>query len=256
MWWGEFPGGEGGALGAGAGFVAIDVKLFALGLGGVHGGGGAADVNKGEPAGVAVGEDARAIFDELGAVATDGAAVGDVVLGELVGGGEGEFLFLGNGAAGGEGGADVVHGVDEVNGGGAGGGEVVVNAGHVAVEGGGGFAGECSNALGEPIRGGGPDGARAAHGHIGDGECGLFEIFCACELEGVRELALLDEHNFVGACGKGNGAVMTSAAIDANVHLTPPPIGLIHSIRIRRFPSRAWRRWVAVAGARDRDRFS
>ena len=59
----EFPGGESGALGTGPGFIAEDVEFFALGLGGIHRGGGAADVDKRQPAGVAMGEDAHAVAD-------------------------------------------------------------------------------------------------------------------------------------------------------------------------------------------------
>ena len=57
---GQFPGGKGGALGTRAGFIAEDVKVFALGLGGVQGGGGGPEIDKGEPAGVAVGQDVGA----------------------------------------------------------------------------------------------------------------------------------------------------------------------------------------------------
>ena len=50
----EFPCGERRALGARASLVAIDVKLPSLGLRGIKGRGGAADIHKGQPTGIAM----------------------------------------------------------------------------------------------------------------------------------------------------------------------------------------------------------
>ena len=180
-------------------------------------------------------EHARAVFNELRAVLSNGFAVGHVVIGELLGGAQGEFLFLGNSFAGDHCGANLVECVHQIHGGGARGGEGFVGALEMPREGSFGFAVESARALGEPIRGGGPDGAGAAHGHIGDGAGGLIEIFCAREFEGVREFALLDEDDFVGARGKGDGAVMTTAALDADVHLTPRLFRQFRLLQTRRF---------------------
>src|SRR6516164_8151798 len=58
---GEFPRGQGRALRTRAGFVAEDMKLPALGLGGVHRSGRASDINKREPARIAVSENVRPV---------------------------------------------------------------------------------------------------------------------------------------------------------------------------------------------------
>ncbi len=134
---GQFPGGEGGALGAGSGFVAEDVEPAAGGVGGVEGGGCGADIDEGEPAGVAVGEDAGAVGDEGQAVFAEFPAMADVLVGEGFGGVEGLGLLFGDGGGGVEGGEDAAHGVDGVDGGGSGAGEGLEDAIGVALEGGG-----------------------------------------------------------------------------------------------------------------------
>ena len=65
----------------------------------VHRCGGGADVHERQPAGVAVGQHASTLADERFAVLAKRFAVGDVILGELFGGGQGLLLPLGNGVA-------------------------------------------------------------------------------------------------------------------------------------------------------------
>ena len=65
-------------------------------------------------------EHAHAVANQLRAVLADGFAMRHILVSEVLGGGEGEGLLLGDGRAGGHGAAHVEHGVDGVNGGGAG----------------------------------------------------------------------------------------------------------------------------------------
>ena len=50
----KFPCGERGTLAPGAGLVAVDMKLSASSLGRIHRGCGRADIDEGQPSGVAV----------------------------------------------------------------------------------------------------------------------------------------------------------------------------------------------------------
>ena len=170
----EFPGGEAGALVAGAGFIDPDMDGDAGGVGGVDGGGGGAVVDEGEPAGVAVGEDvdglaggfARGdVLDEGEAVLADGGAGGGVFVGDAVGFGEGDF----GPGGGGEGEEEIelaFEGPGEIDGGGAAVEFVGFgDEGGGGVRGGGGFSGGEGHAVG----GGGADAASAADGHVEDG---------------------------------------------------------------------------------------
>ena len=215
---GEFPGGEGGALAAGAGFVAPDLEFAPGGVGGVEGGGGAADIDEGEPAGVAMGEDGHAVADEPGAVFAELAAMADVLVGEFLGGGEGEGLFLGDRFARGERGADLAHRVHRVNGGGPGVLQGLIDAVEVGLEGGKAPAAEGPGTLGEPVGGGGADRAGAADHHVADGGGGGPEIGGAVDLEVVREEALLDQEDFVGRFVKSDGAVVPGVPGERDVH--------------------------------------
>ncbi len=82
----EFPRSEGGSLGTWAGFVAVDVEFPSGGLGGVERRRGGADIDEGQPAGIAVGENVHAFADEGKAVFTNLPAMTDILLGEGFGG--------------------------------------------------------------------------------------------------------------------------------------------------------------------------
>jgi len=215
---GEFPGGEGGALGARAGFVAKDVEFFALGLGGVERSGGAADIDEGEPAGVAMGEHVHAFANELRTVASDVLAMADIFAGKLLSGGEGQCLLFLDCFAGAHGGANAVHSVDGVHGGGASGFEGLINCGDVAEEVGEGASGKGACALGQAVSGGGADGAGSADDHIGDGARGLVEVVGGDDLEFVREEPLLNQQHRIVVRVKGDRAVVTAPSEDGNVH--------------------------------------
>ena len=124
---GQFPSREGGTLGAGPGFVAVDVEFPAGGLGGIEGSGGGADVNEGEPAGVAVGEDPHVVADEIGPMPADAGAMAGVLVGELLCCGQCDGLLFGDGFTGVHGGADFDECVDRVDSRGAGGGKGVLD---------------------------------------------------------------------------------------------------------------------------------
>ena len=151
-------------------------------------------------------------------MAADGFAVGDVAVGEFLGGGQGEGLLLGHGGAGRHGAEHVVHGVHGVHGGGPGVGEGLVNG--VGVD--GEFfqvaAFEGAEALGEAVGGGGPDGAGAAHDHVGDGGGGLAIVFGGDDFELVRQEALLDEEHGVGGGVKSDSAIVAGPALDGDIH--------------------------------------
>ena len=74
----EFPGGQAGALAAGAGFISVDENLLAAPVRGVHGRQCRAVVNEREPAGVAMRFDATAVGYEFVAKRADGFAGGGI----------------------------------------------------------------------------------------------------------------------------------------------------------------------------------
>ena len=125
---GQLPGGERTALATRAGFVAIDVKFFALALSSVHGGGGAADVHKSKPARIAMRQHVHAVANQFSAVLADFGAVARVFVGELLGGGQRQRLLLFDALAGLHDRANLVHCVDGVHGGGPRGFQGFVNS--------------------------------------------------------------------------------------------------------------------------------
>ena len=214
----EFPRGQRRTLRARSGFVAEDVEFFALRLRGIHRRGGGPDVNKREPAGVAVGQDFHAVANQLRPVFSNFFAMLNIFVGELLGGGEGKGLLFFDSLAGTHGGIDIVHGVDGINGGGPRIGKCLVNNFKM----GGEFlqvaSPKCKRALREAVGGGRADGAGAAHDHVGDGTSGFTEIFCGDNFELVREQPLFDEEDVIFCSVKGDGAEMVGAAADGDVH--------------------------------------
>src|SRR5688500_17137653 len=112
----EFPCSQGGALATGACLIAEDVEAFAFGLRGVNGRGGAADVDEGEPAGVAMGEDFHPATNESRAVPADFAAMLYILVCECLGGIERELLPVFDGLASGHFAEHSKHGIDRING--------------------------------------------------------------------------------------------------------------------------------------------
>ena len=215
---GQFPGGQGRTLAARAGFVAEDVKAFALRLGGIDGRGGGADIHERQPAGVAVGEDAHAVANQLGAVPADGLAVLDVFVGELLGGRQRQRLLLRHGVAGSQDAAHLVHRVDRVHGGGPGGLEGAVDCLQVRREAFQVVAAKGARALGQTIGGGGADGAGAAHDHVADGPGRFAEVPRGHDLKPMRQKPLLDELNLVGWGIEPDGAVVFGDLSEGDVH--------------------------------------
>ena len=70
----QLPGGQARALQQGAGFIHKHPEVQALPVGEIHGGGGGAEAGRGEGAGVAMGEYARAFLDQRLARSADEAA--------------------------------------------------------------------------------------------------------------------------------------------------------------------------------------
>ena len=87
----QFPGGEPGTLEQRPGLVGEDVDRLALLVGREDHGERRAVVGRGQAAGVAVGQDAVARRQQLGAVAADGPAHGAVLVGDRVGLGQQPF---------------------------------------------------------------------------------------------------------------------------------------------------------------------
>ena len=168
---GQLPRGEDGTLRARPCLVAKNMKCFAVGLRGVHRRSGRADVHEREPAGVAVGEYAGAVGDERLAVLAKLFAVGNVVIGELLGGHQGLCLPLGNGVAG-HLRQHPAHGVERINGGGASLGKRAVHLGYVSIERRESAPLKGPRALRQAVCRCGTDCAGAADGHVGDGKGG------------------------------------------------------------------------------------
>ena len=216
---GQLPGGEGGALAARAGFVAIDVEFLPGLLGGVERRGGAANIYKGQPAGVAMREDVRAGADQFFAVPADGGAVANVLAGKFLGGGQGQGLLLGHGGSGPQGAEDGVHGVDRVNRGRAGGLEGLINEMEMGGKPGRIAAAKSARTLGQAVGGGRANGAGAAHDHLRDGPGRGAEIGHGRDLEAVRQPPLLDQADLVAGGVESDRAEMAGAAAQANIHI-------------------------------------
>ena len=89
MWCGnfllrQFPGGQRRALGTRPGFIAKDMKFFALRLRGIHRRGGGANIHKRQPARVAMGQHVRARPNQSGPVPSDGFTMTNIVIGRFL----------------------------------------------------------------------------------------------------------------------------------------------------------------------------
>ncbi len=215
---GQFPGGQRRALAAGPGFIAKDVKLPSGLLRGVERRGGGADVNKRQPASVAMGQDATVGPDQLCPVPPNGLAVADVVIGEFLGRGQGEGLLLGDRFARLHGGADVLHGVGRIDGSGPGGFEGLLNEIDVAQKLAQVVATKRARPLGQSISGCGADGPRSADNHIADGAGRLAIIPHGNNLEAMRQEPLLDEQDGIFSGVESNRAIVLGPAASGDIH--------------------------------------
>ena len=213
----ELPRRERCALGTRPRFIAIDVKLPSLRLRGIHRRGGAADINEGQPAGVAVREDLHSAANQLCAVLPDGLAMPHVFVGKLLRCRQRQCLLLLDRLAGAHGLSHVVHRVNGVNRGGSRGFEGVVNGLDVRQELGQVAAPEGARALGEPIGRGGANRASAAHDHVFDGPGGLAEIARRDDAKFVWQQPLLDEQDGIGPDVERHGAKVSGATVDGGV---------------------------------------
>jgi hypothetical protein len=214
----QFPRSQCGALGTRSRFVAKDVKFFALRLGGIHRGGGAADVHEREPARVAVRENFHAAANQFRAVFANFGAVARVFVGEFLRGRKGERLLFLDGFGVAHDGAHAVHGVDGINGGGPGGLQRLVNGFDVVGEFFQVAPAKGARALGQAVGGGRADGSGAADNHVFNGESGLAEIARGNDFEFVRQQALLNEQHGILFGVEGDGAVMPGLAAKGDVH--------------------------------------
>ena len=215
---GQFPGGQRRALAARAGFVAKDMELPAGALRRVERRGGGADVHAGQPAGVAVREHAHAVADQPGAEPADGLAICDARVGESFGRGQRQSLSGGHRWPPAHGGPHLAHGIDRVDGGRPRCRQRAFDPVHVPAKGGGGPAAKCPRALRQAVRGGGGDGRGAAHHHLPDGSGGVAIVNGRDGLEPVRQRALVDQHDGVGADIEFDRAPISPAAADGHIH--------------------------------------
>src|SRR5580704_17751254 len=81
----KLPGCQHGALLTRPGLVAKHMKFPAYRLGGIHRGRGRADIHKGEPASIAMGQNPYAIADQPGAMLPDCTAMLHVLVGKFFG---------------------------------------------------------------------------------------------------------------------------------------------------------------------------
>ena len=216
----EFPCGERGALAARTRLVAEDVELPPQRLRRVERCRRGADVHEGQPTGVAMGQHAHAVADERRAVDPDLAAMGDVLVGEMLRGGERQRLLLGHGLAGGHRRPDVDHGVHRIHRRRTRLGQRALDDIDVRDELRQVFPAERPGSLGQSIRRSRADGPRPAHHHVGDGRRGRPEIPDGHDLELVRQQALLDEQHRVLRGVETNGAERAFAPSDGDVHGT------------------------------------
>ena len=214
----QLPRGERRALRARARLVAEDVELAARRLRRIHRRGGGADVHEGQPAGVAMREHPHAVANQLRPVLADGFAMRHVLVGEVLGGGEGEGLLLGDGGAGGHRATHIKHRVDGVHSGGAGLLQHGENFFHIRLKLHQVLAAKRPRALRQPVSRRRADGSRAAHDHVADGDGGGAEVARADDLELVRQQALLDEPDLVLRRLEADGAVVARAPTDGHVH--------------------------------------
>src|SRR5437588_8729385 len=88
----EFPGGEGRALRARTGFAAIYVKFTTGGLRAVKRRGRRTNIDEGEPACIAMGEDAHSLLDQRSAMLANLTAMFDIFLGKCFRRAQSDFL--------------------------------------------------------------------------------------------------------------------------------------------------------------------
>ncbi len=169
----QFPGRQDCSLRTGPGFVAKDVKLFALRLRFIDRRGGAADIDKSQPARIAMGENCHSVPDELCSPSTDGAAVLHIFIGENFSGPERELLFLGYRGAGRHRCQNLTHGIDRVHRRWARIGKNLEDFLNMQLEALKRVAPESTASLRQTIGGSCPDGSGSAGGHIPDGQSGL-----------------------------------------------------------------------------------
>ena len=222
IWWEilllrEFPCGQGCALGARPGLIAIDVKLPSLRLRGIEGRGGGADVHEGEPAGVAMREHVGAIADQFCAVPSNVLAMPHIFVRKLLRRRQRQRLLLLDRLAGVHGGAHLVDRVNRIDGGGprrfegfADGLEVAPELIPVA-------SAEGARALGQAVGRGGADRSSAAHYHVLDSPRGRAEVAGGDDLELMRQQPLFDEPNGVAPDIKRHGAEVAGATVDGDV---------------------------------------
>ena len=163
-------------------------------------------------------EHAHPVANQLRAVLADGFAMRHVLVGEVLGGGEGEGLLLGDGRADGHRATHIQHRVDGVNGGGPGvlqhgedGFHLRLNLRQI-------LPAKRPRALRQAVSRRRADGSRAAHHHVADGDGGGAEVARADDLELVRQEALLDEQDLVLRRLEADGAVVARAPTDGHVH--------------------------------------
>ena len=215
---GQFPRGQRRALAARAGFVAKNMKGPARGLGGVNRRGGGSDINEGQPTGVAVGENPGVATDQFGAVAPDGGAMFDVLVGEFLGGRQGQGLLFLHRLSGPHGAEDALHCIDRIDGRGTGGSELVKNGLDVAGE----FfqvpAAKGKGALRETESGGRTNGPCSTDHHVTDRGGRGAEIGQRRHEKMMGQLPLIDEHHSIPLAIERDGAVMGGAPAEGDIH--------------------------------------
>ena len=112
---GQFPRRQSGALKARTGFVAINMKLPALFLRGIHRCCGAANIHKGQPARIAMSEHGHAIANELCPVTPNLKAMTHILVCKFLCGRQCQGLAFFNRFARQHRGADLVHGIHRIN---------------------------------------------------------------------------------------------------------------------------------------------
>lgn len=215
---GKLPCGEGGSLATGAGLITEHEEVPTLRLRLIHRGGGRADVDEGEPTGIAVGQDCHAIVEEVGAHPADRPAFLDVPIGETVGRFEGQALLFRNSPALGQRFPDLTQGIDGVHSGGSSIGKNSLNLIQVSSKGSEPIPSEVPCTLRQPISRRGANGTRTTDDHVANGRCRLTVAGCSNTMEAMRKQPLLDQDNGVPSRIEFNGSDVTDPAADHDVH--------------------------------------
>ena len=156
-------------------------------------------------------------MNEWFTVLAERLAVGDIVIGELLGGGQSLLLSLGHGVVG-HLRQYAAHGADRIDGGGACLSERAVNLRQVSFECLESTPPKGSRALSQAVGRRGADRAGSANDHVGDGEGGIAKVRSGDDFEFVREQSLLNEPDAISRRVKPNGAVMPRLALVGNLH--------------------------------------